>query len=571
MTFAHIDYHDPAAGPVPDPAADLAVDGSPLPPGPRLVPSVRSDGWTGEKQRRFLEAVGDGATVRHACRAAGMSEASAYAFRRRAAGQAFALGWAGANLLARDRVAEDLFVRASEGQEVSITRADGSVTVRHQYDNRLALTLLARLDRYADAAASGEAGRTARLVAAEFDAYLDLVGEEGGPARAAAFLRARGKSDANPVAALTRADRMARCGAALAEDVPMGDLDPGARDRWTAEQWARAEAAGLVRLSDARGGQAETARGSQLLQLVPADEPVWWCDLECRWLTSFPPGDDFVGGPGAEQGEPGKAGYWRYLSDDEEELVREPELRERDALVAESAAERDRWFARLRAELEDEDAHDREHGAVTDESINEVDLARDVERDPVPDTAPAGRSGGDACASVPDACTLPTIRAFRGFQSGKQEPPMADTGNDITVLNTLIKTVNDSIQGYQESAKDIGNQRLASMFQDRAMERQKVATMLQAEVGRLGGDPSDGGSLLGSAHQIFLDMKSAITGKDDDAILAEVNRGEEYLRDKFDTALADADLGSSTRDVIGQAAQSVRQGADSVRGFNNAM
>ena len=145
---------------------------------------------------------------------------------------------------------------------------------------------------------------------------------------------------------------------------------------------------------------------------------------------------------------------------------------------------------------------------------------------------------------------------------------MADTGTDITVLNTLIKTVNDSIQGYQESAKDIGNQRLASMFQDRAMERQKVATMLQAEVGRLGGDPSDGGSILGSAHQIFLDMKSAITGKDDDAILAEVQRGEEYLRDKFDTALANADLGGSTREVVNQAAQSVRQGADAVRGFN---
>lgn len=148
---------------------------------------------------------------------------------------------------------------------------------------------------------------------------------------------------------------------------------------------------------------------------------------------------------------------------------------------------------------------------------------------------------------------------------------MADTSTDITVLNSLIKTINDSIQGYQESAKDIGNQHLASMFQDRAMERQKVATMLQAEVGRLGGDPSDGGSILGSAHQIFLDMKSAITGKDDDAILAEVQRGEEYLRDKFDTALANADLGSSTRDVVSQAAQSVRQGADSVRGFSTAM
>ena len=147
---------------------------------------------------------------------------------------------------------------------------------------------------------------------------------------------------------------------------------------------------------------------------------------------------------------------------------------------------------------------------------------------------------------------------------------MADTGNDITILNSLIKTLNDSVQGYQESAKDIGNQRLSAMFQDRVMERQRVATTLQAEVGRLGGDPADGGSLLGSAHHIFLNMKSALTGKDDDAILAEVQRGEEYLRDKFDTALAETDLSASTREVVNQAATSVRQGADTVRGFNTS-
>ena len=147
---------------------------------------------------------------------------------------------------------------------------------------------------------------------------------------------------------------------------------------------------------------------------------------------------------------------------------------------------------------------------------------------------------------------------------------MADNGNDVSTLNSLIKTLNDSINGYQESAKDIGNQRFATMFQERAQERQGIVSQLQAEVARLGGDPNSGGSLLGGAHQVFLDMKSAITGKDDDAILAEVQRGEEYLRDKFDTALADSSLSTGTREVLNQAAQSVRQGADQVRGFNTA-
>jgi uncharacterized protein (TIGR02284 family) len=148
---------------------------------------------------------------------------------------------------------------------------------------------------------------------------------------------------------------------------------------------------------------------------------------------------------------------------------------------------------------------------------------------------------------------------------------MADTSNDITVLNSLIATVNDSITGYQEAAKDIDNQRFTSMFQDRAMERQQVVTTLQAAVGRMGGDPADGGSILGSAHHAFTNLKSMVTGKDDDAILAEVQRGEEYLRDKFDTALADGDLSPTAREVVSEAAQSVRTGADQVRTFNTAM
>jgi uncharacterized protein (TIGR02284 family) len=147
---------------------------------------------------------------------------------------------------------------------------------------------------------------------------------------------------------------------------------------------------------------------------------------------------------------------------------------------------------------------------------------------------------------------------------------MADTNNDVTVLNSLIKTLNDSIQGYQESAKDIGNQRFATLFQERAQERQQVVTELQAAVARMGGDPDAGGSLLGAAHHAFVNLKSTITGKDDDAVLAEVQRGEEYLRDKFDTAIAEGGLSPTARDVVQEAAQSVRQGADQIRQFNAA-
>ena len=80
------------------------------------------------------------------------------------------------------------------------------------------------------------------------------------------------------------------------------------------------------------------------------------------------------------------------------------------------------------------------------------------------------------------------------------------------------------------------------MFRQRASERQQVVEDLRAEVRRLGGNPEDDGSFLGKTHQRFLDLKAAITGRDEKAIINEVERGEDYLKEKFEAALNSDDL-----------------------------
>jgi uncharacterized protein (TIGR02284 family) len=94
--------------------------------------------------------------------------------------------------------------------------------------------------------------------------------------------------------------------------------------------------------------------------------------------------------------------------------------------------------------------------------------------------------------------------------------------DEITTLNTLIATTIDSVTGYENSAQEIENSRFQEIFRQRASERQKVVSELQSEVRRLGGQPEEGGSFLGKAHQRFEDLKSAITGGDDKAIINEV-------------------------------------------------
>lgn len=331
-----------------------------------IVPSTRADGWTGERQRRFLEAIAEGSTVEQACRLVRLSPASAYAFRRRARGQAFALGWSAANLLAREHWADALYSRATEGQTVEVTRADGSTVTRHYYDNRLAMSILSRLDRYADESERTAPGRGARLVAAEFDAYLDLVEHDGGPARAGLFMLSRetspdaAESELEPVIALARADRMARCGSALASEVSCADLDPARRETWTAEQWMRAEAAGLLRLApppaaDEEGADVEEDATRSLLSQLGRDAeggvppelcvgsgPVRFDREAGEWFTRFPPPDGF---DGDEYGEWGDTDYQRTLTPEEETTAVARMGRFYGIVTLEDAeAERERWF-----------------------------------------------------------------------------------------------------------------------------------------------------------------------------------------------------------------------------------
>jgi uncharacterized protein (TIGR02284 family) len=147
-----------------------------------------------------------------------------------------------------------------------------------------------------------------------------------------------------------------------------------------------------------------------------------------------------------------------------------------------------------------------------------------------------------------------------------------DSSSDgLGTLNTLIATTIDSINGYEDSAANIENQSFQQIFRERASERQKVVEELRGEVRRLGGNPEDDGSFLGKAHQRFEDLKAAVTGRDEKAIINEVERGEDYLKEKFETALSGGTLTGESRSVVEQAYQSVRSGHDQISQLKHGM
>lgn len=96
------------------------------------------------RQALFLDRLSEGAVVSAAANAAGISPSSAYRMRARC--PYFAAGWEAAISLARAPLADSLYERAVMGVTATYRR-DGPEVYRHAHDNRLAMSVLARLDK----------------------------------------------------------------------------------------------------------------------------------------------------------------------------------------------------------------------------------------------------------------------------------------------------------------------------------------------------------------------------------------------------------------------------------------
>jgi hypothetical protein len=112
----------------------------------------RFDGWTEEKQRRFIEALADTGLVSHAAKAVGMTRESANRLRRSPQGAGFSRAWDAARHHAGAALEDIAFERAIEGVEQNVFNEYGEVIcTKRVYNDRLLTFLLRHLkpERYA--------------------------------------------------------------------------------------------------------------------------------------------------------------------------------------------------------------------------------------------------------------------------------------------------------------------------------------------------------------------------------------------------------------------------------------
>jgi len=134
----------------------------------------------------------------------------------------------------------------------------------------------------------------------------------------------------------------------------------------------------------------------------------------------------------------------------------------------------------------------------------------------------------------------------------------------LSTLNDLIQTCKDGEEGFLQCAEHISDPQLKSLFTSRANGCAKAADELRQLVASLGGVAMARSSVSGSMHRGWVNLKAAITGKDDESILSETERGEDMAIASYRNAL-ERDLPPAIRSVVESQYQLVIRNHDEVK------
>ena len=144
-----------------------------------------------------------------------------------------------------------------------------------------------------------------------------------------------------------------------------------------------------------------------------------------------------------------------------------------------------------------------------------------------------------------------------------------ETNEDvISTLNGLIQICKDGQEGFKEASEGIERSDLKTTFYGFSQQRAEFSGILQQLVRSLGGDPETSGSVSGAIHRGWMDLRSAITGKNEEAILNECERGEDAAKDAYAEA-AEKTLPANVAEVIGQQYHAVLAAHNRIKSLRN--
>lgn len=120
----------------------------------------------------------------------------------------------------------------------------------------------------------------------------------------------------------------------------------------------------------------------------------------------------------------------------------------------------------------------------------------------------------------------------------------------VSALSELAMFVKDGKVGYKKAADETKDAKLKGFCMGESEKRAKFLAELNSVITRHGGNPENCDTVKGKLYHQWMDIKSALTGRDDEAIIGSCIYGEEWAIKAYHEALECKDLTPDVRMLV---------------------
>ncbi len=119
------------------------------------------------------------------------------------------------------------------------------------------------------------------------------------------------------------------------------------------------------------------------------------------------------------------------------------------------------------------------------------------------------------------------------MKTTKEEADNEIHNNIVNNLQGLLEKNYDAQKGFTNAMQNAESGNLKHFLQQQAAQRSRFATELTNELRNMNAEPKESGSFTGDLHRAWIDIKTAVSGNEDEAVLEECIRGEKASADEY--------------------------------------
>lgn len=136
-------------------------------------------------------------------------------------------------------------------------------------------------------------------------------------------------------------------------------------------------------------------------------------------------------------------------------------------------------------------------------------------------------------------------------------------------LNSILEKTYDAEKGFKKASENVENASLKKYFSIKAQERYDFGHELKTEIKSFNQEIDKGGSITGSAHRAWMDIKAMFSFDDEESMLEEAIRGEKTAVDEYDDVLREISLPTSTKTILESQKSKIETGLHNIKSLED--